>query len=37
LSDILPQYQNYKNIKRRYQMSEIAKEQVIKSIEEVCV
>lgn len=36
LSDILPQYQNYKNIKRRYQMSEIAKEQVIKSMNEVC-
>lgn len=36
LSDILPQYQQYKDIKRKYQMSEIAKEQVIKSINNVC-
>ena len=36
LADILPQYIRYKIIKRNYQLNETTREQVIKSIGEVC-
>lgn len=36
LSDILPQYQKYCEIKRKYQMNEVTKNAVINSIDNVC-
>lgn len=37
INDILPQYRNYCNIKRRYQLNEISKAPVISSVEKVCI
>ena len=36
LSDILPHYEAYCDIKRKYQLGQIGKEQVIRSIQVVC-
>ena len=36
LSDILPQYQKYCEIKRKYQMNEVTENAVINSIDNVC-
>lgn len=36
LSDILPQYKEYCNIKRRYQLNEIGAQAVINSLQGVC-